>query len=314
MLYLPEILNRHNLFLALNGLNKPTPTFSDLKEAIINHGSDAFQRMERIRGLNERILVEFSLFADQMHLISEERVVFASQSMGSILTEISPFFATLRVLQNKILALISAWESVRLPSSMSDLCKKPEKYNLSVEARQLIQKYWETSGKHIKFYRDIDQHNFSRTDLTSRYFVRFVPELVTYIELPDYQATRNESAFTYDNKINALEFLDEAAYQIHELIENLAKSYGATPTPHRDSVRLDQLGELVPRRYRTIAVMYESRVQHVGDKNVLNIKALRIDQNEDGKMTLQQMTLDDDQLKKASSLYGIAGDRRPDAE
>jgi len=109
MLFLPELLNEHRLFLRFNGLEKKGLSFSDLKEAILNHGTDAILRMERIRTSNTQILGEFDLFADQMDL-SDDRVVFSSVSMGALLSEIPPLLSSVRILQNKILALVSKWE------------------------------------------------------------------------------------------------------------------------------------------------------------------------------------------------------------
>jgi len=305
MLFLPDLLNRHELFLALNGLDQRNSKFGEIKESIINHGTDAFLRMERIRALNDLILGEFDLFADQMSLRGEEVIVFASRSMGALLMEISPFLATLRILQNKTLALISAQESVSLPSSMSDFCKKVERYRINSDVRELILMYWESSGKHVKFYRDIDQHDFDKTELISRYFIRIAPEPITYVEIPDYQKILKKSEFTYENKINALEFFDEAGFQIHSLIEAISTSYGAEQKLHADSIRLGQLGDLTPWRYRTLAVMLENKMERRGEENAMNIGAIRLDQNEEGKPVLQRMFLSEDKLGQAKILYGI---------
>jgi hypothetical protein len=135
MLYLPELLNQHRLFQHLNGLSKDAAAFSDLKQAILNHGTDAILRMERIRSLNTSVLSEFRLFADQMNL-KDDKVVFSSASMGALLSEISPLLSTIRILQNKTLALVSVWESISLPQSMNDFMKKKEIYNISVSIRR----------------------------------------------------------------------------------------------------------------------------------------------------------------------------------
>ncbi len=305
MLHLPQILNQHGLFQRLNGLKKESHKFGDLKEAILNHGTDAILRMERIRHLNAVVLKEFELFADQAVLKGEKRVVFAAQSMGALLGEISPLFSTLRVLQNRVLALTSAWESVQLPKSMNDFSKKADKYSVSRDVKDAIASYWERSGKHVKFYRDIDQHDFNRAELTSRYFIDLLPEPRVLAELPDYQSVLRPSEFSYANQINAFEFLDDACFELHKLIEEIAELYGAEEVPHSDSVRMDQLGDLIPWRSRTLAIMYEQSLETTENGRQMNLSAIRIDQNTEGKLVLQKMLLDGKQLEAAKKLYGV---------
>jgi|GEM_PF-1734772 len=304
MLYLPQILNQHGLFQKLNGLKKQDPRLGDLKEAIFNHGTDAIIRMEKIRRLNDLVIKEFTLFADQMKLSDESLIVFSSQSMGALLGEISPLLSTLRILQNRVLALVSLWEGLPLPASVSNFCKKAEKYDVSEKVKNSILAYWETSGKHVKFYRDVDQHDFNRSELSSRYFMKLKPHMIAYAELPDYQKRMKKSEFSYEEQVNAFEFLDDACFELHSLIEELAEEYGAKAQPHGASVRMDQLGDLTPWRERTLAVMYEQNLEDQDGKKTLNLKGIRFDQNKDGQMVLQQMILDGDNLVNAKKLYG----------
>ena len=310
MLYLPDLLNQHRLFQHLNGLSKESAEFGDLKEAILNHGTDAILRMERIRSLNKNVLNEFGLFADQMNL-QDDKVVFSSGSMGALLSEISPLLSTIRVLQNKTLALISIWESASLPQSMNDFMKKKERYGILADVKKLIEGYWEKSGKFAKFYRDIDQHDFVTSEVTSRYFVMHKPEAITYVELPDFQEVTKRSELTYADGTNALEFLDDACFQVHELIEGISKNYGANPSPITPSTRLAQLGDLTPYRPRTLATMFEQKVKKVDGKTTLNLGAIRIDQLEDGRLEIAKILLDEEKVASLNErLAGRSGNAK----
>lgn len=304
MLYLPEMLNQHGLFLHVNGLKKGDQRLSDLKESIFNHGTDAILRMERIRSLRMRILREFDLFADQI-TDAEEVIVYASSSMGALLNEVAPLFSTLRVLQNRVLALVSLWEGVSVPSSINDYCKQPEKYKVSGSVKKLISDYWERSGKHVKFYRDLEQHEFSEAILTARYFMRLKPDRNVLVEIPDYQDSIKRSELAYENGINALEFLDDACFELHRLLEEIAQHYGGLQTPHTESVRLSQLGELTPWRNRTLSLLYSEKITQNADGRKLNLSAVRIGQNDEGKVVVQKMLLEGPKLQNAASLYGV---------
>ena len=304
MLFLPDLLNQHHLFLRLNGLEVKNEKQSDLKESILNHGTDAILRMERIRNLNYKIIREFDLFANQLKM-TDEKIVFASNSMGAILGEIPPLLSTLRILQNKALAIISLWQPVSLPSSINSFCKNPKNYKVHLKLGSKINKYWEKSGKLVKFYRDIDQHSFSHSALTSRYFIRLRDSAETYVEFPDFKQNGNQGGFRYSDEVSGLEFLDDACFQLHELIEEIATHFGARSTPHRSSIRMDQLGDLIPYKHRTLGVLYEEKIQRIEGENVLKLSALRFDQNGEGKLVVQNMSLDGDDLIKASQMYGL---------
>ncbi|MGB2201070.1 MAG: hypothetical protein ACPH5G_06985, partial [Pseudooceanicola atlanticus] len=300
--------NQHRLFQHLNGLSKDAAAFSDLKQAILNHGTDAILRMERIRSLNTSVLSEFRLFADQMNL-KDDKVVFSSASMGALLSEISPLLSTIRILQNKTLALVSVWESISLPQSMNDFMKKKESYNISSITKQLIEGYWEKSGKFAKFYRDIDQHDFLASEVTSRYFVMHQPEAITYVELPDFQTVMKRSEFTYTDGTNALEFLDDACFEVHELIECISITYGADPSPITPSTRLAQLGDLTPYRPRTLATIFEQKVKKIDGRTTLNIGAIRIDQLKDGRLEFAKIVLDDEKVATLNAGLGSRLDK-----
>jgi hypothetical protein len=304
MIFLPEILNNHGLFQHFNGLKKEGQSFGDLKEAILNHGTDAILRMERIRSLNERVIGEFSLFANQMDL-KDDKLVFSSTSMGALLSEVSPLLSTVRILQNKAIGLVGVWESVSMPQSMNDFVKKSRNYKISGNAKELINQYWELSGRYVKYYRDIDQHDFVGTELTSRYFIKIRPEIISHIEIPDFQETTKRSSFTYEKQLNALEFLDDACDQVHKLIEDIAKVYGAASVPIQGSTRLAQLGDLTPFRQRTLSVMFEQSVSMKGGIKDLNLSAIKMNQLEDGRIEIQKILLTKEKLDKARELYGV---------
>ncbi|MCB0699330.1 MAG: hypothetical protein H6551_03010 [Chitinophagales bacterium] len=304
MLLLPNLLNEHKLFQVFNGLEVNSEAFSDFKESVLNHGTDAILRMERIRSVNNGAIKEFELFEDQLNL-QDERVVFSSQSVGVILNEISPLLSTIRILQNKLCSFVSKWESVSLPQSINDFMKKPDVYEINATVRKMLVKYWEEHGKYAKFYRDIDQHDYGKSELTSRYFMQVIPEKIVFVEVPDFQDSINRASFTYNNKTNIIVFLDEACYELHEVYENIAKEYGANPTQHQDSTRLAQLGDLLPARERTLALMYQTKIIKSEKGNAMDISAIKIDQNTEAKLVLQNCRLNSEKIKEANNMYGI---------
>ena len=300
---LPDILNRNNLFLFLNGLeNDDKTTLNQVKDEIFSRGTSAILHLIRIQDLNKFCIQEYSLYENQLNNIKDNRIVFSSETLGYLLNEISPLFGTLRLLQNLSLKLLKTLGVNTLPKSINDYIKKPESHKVQPEIQDRIFHHWKSSGEKLKQYRDIDQHY---KWLTSRYFLQVKDQKRIIIEIPDNPETKSPKNFTYKEEINAIDFLNKAFIEIHDLIENIAKQDGAESTTHQQGLLMDQLGDLTPFANRTLSFMYSKYINLENGLKSMHMEGIGMDQLETGQLSLRKYFLDKENLERAKVLYGI---------
>lgn len=306
MLFLPELLNHYCLFLNLSGLNdKKNIEFQKIKSEILIRSSSSFLNLIKINQTNNQCLKEFELFEDQLN-IQDSKIVFSSVSLGFLLNEISPLLSSLRLLQNLMLKVISIMENISLPSSIADFIKKQDKYKVSAETKEIINKYWESTGKSLRDYRDFDQHFDA---ITSNYFIQIKPIRTILIQFPDNPEIKSKNKFTYFKNINGIDFLKNSFNEIHETFESLAKKYGATPKKHDIRISLEQMGDLRPAKERILAFSF-LETSSINEKNNIQIKieGLGTNQQKDYKLSFKQYFLDEKGIEKANKIYGVTQD------
>jgi len=299
---LPDLLNNNNLFLNLNGLiQRENESLNQVKDEIFSRGTSALLHLIRIQDLNKNCIAEFSLYENQLINIKDTKIVYSSESLGFLLNEISPLFGTLRMLQNLSIKLLNVLGVNTLPNSINDYMKKSEKHKVEQKLHDKIRVYWESTGEILKHYRDIDQHY---KWLFRRYFLQIKGIKTIIIELPDNPETKSPKKFTYSKNINAIDFLNNAFKEIHDLIENIAIEYGGVKTKHNQGLSMDQLGELTPFSNRTISFMYLKYIKPVSGKNTMHLEGIGMDQLDTGKLTIRKYFLDEKNLEQAKRLYG----------
>ena len=299
---LPGLLNSNKLFLHFANLNKEKDQkFESLKTEVLSRSTSALLHLMNINQFNAECVKEFGLFENQLN-VKDDRIVFTSISLGFLLNEISPLLSTLRMLQNLILKVVSSIEKQSLPSSISDYFKKPNKYPISKDAKELIEKYWKRTGENVKLYRDVDQHFNS---LTENYFMAIFPNKHILILFPDNPEEKSMNKFRYEKNINGTIFLNEAFKELHTIFESLAVTYGAKPGSHQLSICMKQLGDLTPARDRALAFNFEKNISQADGKTNLNISGWGIDQLPDLRLSIRQYFLDESGLEKAMKTYSV---------
>lgn len=299
---LPDLLNRNNLFRSLNGLEyEEKEKLNQVKDEIFSRGTSALLHLIRIQKLNKQCVQEYSLYKNQLTNIRDSRIVFSSETLGYLLNEISPLFGTLRLLQNNSLKLLRTLGVNTLPKSLNDYIKKPDSHKVKPEIHQSILQHWNSSGEKLKHYRDVDQHY---KWLTGRYFLQVVDPNKIIIEIPDNPETKSPKDFTYENQINAIDFLNKSFIEIHGVIENIAVQYEAKSKIHQQGLLMDQLGDLTPYTNRTLSFMYSNQIKLENGVTNINIEGLGIDQLETGQLSLRKYFFDKENLDRAKKIYG----------
>lgn len=299
---LPGLLNQHNLFSHLAGLIKNNQQFQNLISEILTRSTSSLLHLLRIDQLRTECNAEFSLFEDQLN-IKDEKIVFTSVSLGFLLNEISPLMSSLRLLQNLLVKLARTYEDVSgVPKSIADYLKNPNKYGLNNETKEILKKYWASTGKKLRDYRDIDQHY---SVLTDQYFIQIKPQKTILLRFPDNPEVKSSAKFLYDLNINGLDFLKECFDELHSTYEELAKNYKAKPEQHQMNISLNQIGDLRPAKERTLAFSFEKSITNEDGINTINFSGLGCDQLPDLRLSFRKYFLDDDGIEKAKKIYGI---------
>jgi len=154
-------------------------------------------------------------------------ICFQSPSLFNLFSEVSITLAQIRIVQNTLLELVGKNIKKSFPSSMNDYVKKSKnrsKCDLEDKIFVLIENYWRKNGIKVKQYRDLDQHYGQ----LFRNAVLFKNGKILNVELrlPDNPKERNWDRFTYNNKIDAILFIQESFNHLHNLINQVSKILG----------------------------------------------------------------------------------------
>lgn len=227
-----DLANRAELFKLYASWYEDNNTHDNTHNNIIFRISSLILSMEKTYELSNECIKQFNLFKSDLKMNKNLKDIhFLSPSLYEIFMNISEILTSIRILQNEIMNAISKQENksnnkITLPNSMSDFVKEikknVDKYNLTNELKEIIKKYWNTSGKLVKDYRDIDQHfGFLFEKALINDFKN--PKLI--ILLPDNPNVKSNKKFTFYKKINALEFIISEFYALENLINNVSEYY-----------------------------------------------------------------------------------------
>jgi hypothetical protein len=126
-----------------------------------------------------------------------------------------------------------------------------------------------------------------------------------FIEFPDNPESKSPRKFIFSKKINAIDFLNEAFKEIHEVFEGISKLNGAKEVEHTVGCSLSQLGELIPVSNRTLSFMDCKYLTKDANNNpILHLEGIGMDQQEDGRLSVRKYFLDEENLEKAKKHYG----------
>ncbi len=190
--------------------------------------SSVIASFEKIKILEDECIKQFTLFEKDTGISKKSKMInFKSPSLYEIFINTSYIILSIRIIQNSILNIISKEESKRgnkisLPSSMNDFTKKIDKFSLNSTIKEHINTYWNSNGRLLKDYRDIDEHhNF----LVDKVYIDNFNDKNLIILLPDNPNVKSYKKYKFDKKINALEFLLKEFLEIEILLNSISKLY-----------------------------------------------------------------------------------------
>lgn len=112
------------------------------------------------------------------------------------------------------------------PKSINDAISNLDKYKLGDDFCDLVSKYWDTSGKCIKDYRDLDQHYYAMIQHT---FLQIDPEEKILIFLPDKPLERGGGNAKFEKELDGIAYIKSAFLRFHDFAESVASVLGFEP-------------------------------------------------------------------------------------
>jgi hypothetical protein len=286
-LFIPELLNKNGLFKYLSGLPRQKDQRDDIADYLFRATSSIIQ-LARLEQIHQLCLSEYELFKSDLD-VKRNRIVFGSESLFSLINEVPPTLTTLRIMQNMLLPICARVLDLKssVPSSLNDTVKNINRIEFPSIVKEITQEYWHSDGKNLKDYRDLDQHNHV---IIKHTFLEVKPKPKILVLLPDHPENKSAKSFTFENEINAIEYLPEAFKKIHDWTEDIVMNLGIEiiPKPYQLQTELSQLGELIPVQGGVLSLIMFREI--VGGKK--RFMAIEVSQLDDGRLSIRQIFKD----------------------
>lgn len=208
-----------------------------IMEDILFRASNSWINLFYLKRAEMECISEFKQFKDKLNIIGN-KLYFWSPTLSDLMSRIPSIISSIRIMQNFTLKLLNNRFNTSLPKSMSSLIKKGNEYHLSTKIYNLIEKYWNISGRSVKDYRDFEQHYLT---LVRNVHFRFSPKLHLFIPFPDNPEIKSFNRFTYHREINGIEYVKSVFNSFHNFLELLSANLGFRR--HKFSIEL-KIGDL----------------------------------------------------------------------
>lgn len=296
-MYSPDVFNNKNLFQKFNGwiewanqdfvdkyhnqgifddeiISKDWIKTYQSYDMILIHANFIIINIQQMKLLEKRCIQQYKKFSNKLE-INHNRIIFWSPTLIDLISKVSPILSSIIFIQDKIMQLIGKKLNIALPNSMRKVISGGrEKYNLSVRIFGLIRKYWVKSGEIVRTYRNIDQHYYN---LINNSFLELEPDERILINLPDNPEVKKIEKSIFKKEINAILFLEQAFFFLHDFIEELAENFRFKSKKFSQSINLGQYGAFsekkgtIALRINNIKPLEALHIAHDGKRLVINI-------------------------------------------
>ncbi len=261
-MYIASVFNRNALFQHLAGwISKSNQSEQHDLQVFLFRATCAFLDLNRMALLSQLCVDEYRQRKDHLENNSS-KIVFWSPTFVELLNEISSLVSALRIMQNSLLPMIGKAQKLgSMPSSLADGMKKLDRYRFGDDLCAILEEYWNSGGKDLKGYRDIDQHFYT---IVEHSFLQIDPTEQVLIYLPDNPEETSSNRVSFANERNALPYFQHAFMEIHDCVEKIGSVLGFQPEPLGQAVRLAQLGPLTENIKKTLALIVEETATYSG--------------------------------------------------
>lgn len=218
------LFNQYRLFQKFSGLSKKlnfTPQIDEFLYCV----NSAILRLLAIKEYNFECVKEYIEREKYLTIINTSKIAFFSSNLVRLLNEIPIFFSDMKKAQDIFLSVLAVELELKEkpPKNMNRAIKNTlEKYDIPSELCRILYNYWNHIGKLIKEYRDMDQHWHQ---IVQKTWLQLEPDKKIVVVLPD-----SKYELTYEKNVSALEFMEKAFYEFHEMVEKVSELLGYTKT------------------------------------------------------------------------------------
>ncbi len=229
-MYVQAIFNAQGLFQHVGGWLAKTEQADKFPiHQMLFHASCVYLAMNKLESLKRQCEAQFDEYKNRLGE-THDRIAFFSPQFLEMLIELTPCFSTLQLAQNDVFPAVQKRLKLKcqIAKDMYKVVSNIDCYNLPPEVVARTKSYWETSGKRVKPYRDIEQHHYS---LATHAFMQTRPDRRLVILLPDDPSKKGRKHATYAQEIDALDFLYTSFHEFHSYVDDIARILGCQPKP-----------------------------------------------------------------------------------
>jgi hypothetical protein len=250
-MYIADLFNSHNLFQTFGGWFRDVKVsfFSgfmrskekdltrvwekwkqnvQIFEILLGFATSTILTLNQIKTLEQKCINQYKGLEDELE-IYENRIIFWSHKLVNLLSKIPLIINKLIIMEDLLLQLISKKIGNPLPKHFYILIKNGHvSYKfLSEEVWNILEQYWNETGKYLRSYRNLDYYLFS---LTTHAYLEVEPKEKIVILLPDNPEIEDIRLFRYEQQLDAIRFLEKAFENFHNIVEMISASFNYSPT------------------------------------------------------------------------------------
>lgn len=260
-MYFADLFNGNHLLQHFGGyIKKQGQSNSNIDEFLFN-ATIVMMSILKIRALNALCLSQMQRVKKDL-TVKDERIIVWSPTMVELLTLIPPTLTSLVVMQNKIFPMLLPALGFKQspPSSFHDAMKHLDTYNLPRLVKQKTLSYWQKGGQAARQYRDIAEHHYY---LLARTYYQFTPDEKVLIYLPDDPNQKSHAKYTFDKKIDCIDYLEQAFLELCQYVDAILSDVGFASEPITQPLNPMQI-DIEEGVRKTLGVMFYDTVGQVG--------------------------------------------------
>ena len=196
--------------------------------------------------LNKKCVEQYEAYEQDLQRNSDI-ITFWSPTVLEYYMSFSNISTCLVCAQNKIPELLIRIEDYEgnPQNSLVDAIKKLKNYtSVPKKILDLVIEYWESGGKRLRDFRDLDQHFVSIVDRT---YLITTNKRRLHVVLPDNPQEKSSKKLIFDEDIDALQYFWDEHFRLVELLDKIGKEFYGIPKTFGQGMVIGHEGSLEPK-------------------------------------------------------------------
>ncbi len=242
-----QVLNETKQLLFFNGWieHKGKCRLNTVKDVLFRINS-SFLTLDRLKMLNKKCVEQYEAYEQDLQRNSDI-ITFWSPTVFEYYMSFSNLYTCLICAQDRIPELLIRIEGYKgnPHSSLADAVKKLNNYtSVPKNILDLILEYWESGGKSLRDFRNLDQHFVSIVDRT---YLIIANKRRLHVVLPDNPQVKSSKKLTFDKDIDALQYFWDEHFRLAKLLDKIGKEFYGKPKTFGQGMVIGHEGSLEPK-------------------------------------------------------------------